>query len=56
MSKESKALEYPAWSEFLAFEQAFLQCLTGSARARRGRPVVREVVKDGIAHVSTVQR
>lgn len=56
MSKELKALEYPAWSEFLAFEQAFLQCLTGIARARRGRPVVREVVKDGIAHVSTVQR
>jgi hypothetical protein len=56
MSKELKALEYPAWSEFLAFEKAYLHCLTEIAHARRGRPVVREVVKDGVVHVTTVRR
>lgn len=56
VSKELKALEYPAWSEFLAFEKAYLQCLIDIAHARRGRPVVRDVVKDGVVQVTTVPR
>ena len=39
MSKELKALEYPAWSEFLAFEKAYLQCLTESVLNNQPAPV-----------------
>lgn len=56
MSKELKEVAYPAWSEFLAFEKAYLQCLTDIAHARRGRPLVRQVEREGVVYVDAVPR
>lgn len=51
VSTELKAVEYPAWSEFAAFEKSFMTCLAKIAEARRRQSIQERMEKDGVVHI-----